>query len=137
LKGERRGGEHGVVRETLMRADEGSERLRHGKGEEEVRPGKLWLQMVLEPLLGCMLLTLRAMPMATGMMDPVVSLTAWALRETVAVMAALALLDGADSLAVRGGEVGVARKVCWRKGVKDIAVGGHGRSPCMRVLRRS
>ena len=28
-----------VVREALMRADEGSERLRDGEGEEEVRPG--------------------------------------------------------------------------------------------------
>jgi hypothetical protein len=37
----RRGGDQGVVREALRRADEGSERLRHGAGEEEVRPGQL------------------------------------------------------------------------------------------------
>ena len=39
--------EHGVVREALMRADAGSERLRHGEGEEEVRSGKLLLQVVM------------------------------------------------------------------------------------------
>src|SRR5712692_1176892 len=90
-----------------------------------------------EPWLRCMLLTLRAMTMATGMLDTVVSFTAWALREAVAVMAALAIADSAEGLAVHGGEVGGAFQICWRKGVKDIAEGGHGRSPYIRVLRRS
>src|SRR5882724_13582087 len=94
FEGERRGMEHGVVREALMRADEGSERLRHGEGEEEVRPGQLLLQVVGEPLLGCMLLTLRAMTIATGMMDAVVSPTALALVEAVTVMSAAAVSDG-------------------------------------------
>src|SRR2546427_3595404 len=60
FEGERRGMEHGVGREALMRADEGSERLRHGAGEEEVRPGQLLFEVVFKPLLGCMLLTLGA-----------------------------------------------------------------------------
>ena len=30
-----------------MGADEGSERLRDGEGEEEVRPGQLFVQVVL------------------------------------------------------------------------------------------
>ena len=77
----RRGGEQGVVREALMRADEGSERLRHGEGEEEVRPGQLFVQVVLEPLLGLMLLTLGTVAVATGMIDAVVPPTAWALVE--------------------------------------------------------
>ena len=68
--------EQGVVREALMRADEGSERLRDGEGEEEVRPGQLFVQVVLEPLLGCMLLTLGTVAVATGMIDAVVSPTA-------------------------------------------------------------
>jgi hypothetical protein len=71
------------------------------------------------------------------MIDTVVSFTAWALIEAVAVMAALAISDSADGLAVHSGEVGVAFQIFWRKGVKDIAEGGHGRSPCIRVLRRS
>jgi hypothetical protein len=72
----RRGVEHGVVREALMGADEGSECLRHGESEQEVRPGQLFPEVAGEPLLGCMLLTLRAMTIATGMMDAVVSPTA-------------------------------------------------------------
>src|SRR2546427_5675555 len=88
FEGERRGVEHGVVREALMRADEGSERLRHGEGEEEVRPGQLFFQMLVEPLLGCMLLTLRTVAVATGMMDAVVSPAAWALREAMAIVSA-------------------------------------------------
>ena len=111
-----------------MRADEGSQRLRDGAGEEEVRPGELLGEMVLEPLLGCMLLTLRTMAMATGMMDAVVAPTVLALRKAVAVRAALALLDGADDVAVGGGEVGVALQVFRRKGSEESAEGGHDRS---------
>src|SRR6185295_11407870 len=40
FEGCRRSVEHGVVREALMRADEGSEGLRDGESEEEVRPGQ-------------------------------------------------------------------------------------------------
>ena len=47
-----------------------------------------------------MLLALRTVPVATGMIDAVVFATTLALIEAVAVMAALALLDGADDLAV-------------------------------------
>ena len=129
--------QHGLVREAWMRADKGTQGLRDAEGEEAVRSGQLFFQVVGEPLLGFVLLTRRAMTIATGMMDAVLPSTVWALREARAVMAALALSAGADGLAVRGGEVGVALKVCWRTGVKDIAQGGHGRSPCMRALRRS
>ena len=65
-----------------------------------MRPGQLFLQVMLEPLLGCMLLTLGTMAVATGMMDAVLALTSVALRETVAVVSTLAVLDGADHLPV-------------------------------------
>ena len=120
-----------------MRADEGSERRRDGEGEQEVRPGQLCVQVVVEPLLGFMLLTLGAVAVATGMMDAVVFPTGGALLEAVSVVAALTVWEGADDLAVREGEGGVPCKVFWRKGGEDIAEGGHGRSPCMRVLRRA
>ena len=136
-EGCRRGGEQGLVREALMRADEGSERLRHGAGEQEVRPRELFVQVVLEPLLGCMLLTLRAVPVATGMIDAVLHATALALREAVSIVAALALWDGADDLAVCEGQMRVALQVRWRTGGAEVAQGGHGRSPCMRALRRA
>jgi hypothetical protein len=129
--------QHGLVGEALMRAEKGPQGLRDGEGEEAGRSGQLFFQVVREPLLGCMLLTLRAMTSATGMIDAVVPSTIVALREARSVMATLARSDSADGCAVRGGEVGRARKVCWRKGGKDIAEGGHGRSPCMRALRRS
>src|SRR5713101_9416178 len=80
----------GLVREALMRADEGSERLRDGKGEEEVWPGQLLLQVVCEPLLGLMLLTLGAVAIAAGMLDAVLPPTVWALIEAVVVVSALA-----------------------------------------------
>src|SRR5207247_6343415 len=82
--------EQGVVREALMRADEGSERLRDGKSKEEVRPGQLLLQVVCEPLLRFLLLTLGAVAIAAGMMDAVLPPTVLALREAVAVVSALA-----------------------------------------------
>jgi hypothetical protein len=132
-----RGGEHGVIGETLMRADEGTQGLRNGEGHKEVRSGQLLVQVMCEPLLGCMLLTLRTVAVPTGMVDAVLPSTAWALRETVPVVSAAAVLDGADDLAVRGGEVGRALQVCWRKGGEDSAQGDHGSRPCMRALRRA
>jgi len=86
-----------------MRTAERSEGLRHGEGEEEVRPGQLLLQVVREPLLGFMLLTLGAMTIATGMLDAVLLATAVAVIEAMAIVPALALWDGADDLAVGEG----------------------------------
>ena len=47
-----------------------------------------------------MLLTLRTVAVATGVIDAVLPPTALALREAVAIVSALALLDGADGLSV-------------------------------------
>ena len=65
-----------------------------------------------------MRLTLRAVAMATGMMDTVVLATALALGETVAVMPAAAVVDGADNLVVRGGEVGERSRDSGAKALK-------------------
>ena len=137
LEGRCRGLKQGVVREALMRADKWTQGLRDGEGDEEVWPGELFLQVVLEPLLGFMLLTLGTVTVATGMIDAVLSATAVALREAVSIVSTAAMAEGADDLAMRGGEVGVTLKVLWGKGGEDIAEGGHGRSPCMRALMRS
>ena len=128
---------HSLVREALLRADEGSKRLRDGKGEEAIRPGELLVQVRLEPLLGFMLLTLGTVAVATGMLDAVLLATPVALREAVTVGSAVALLAGAADLAVGEGQMGVALQGRCRKGGEDIAQGGHGRSPCLRALRRS
>ena len=74
---------------------------------------------------------------ATGMLDAVVPPTAGTLIETVTVMATAALLDGADDLAVCERQLGVALQVLGRKSSEDVTESGHGRSPCMRALRRS
>jgi hypothetical protein len=93
-----------------------------------VWPRQLFIEVMCEPLLGFRLLTLRAMTMATGMVHAVVAPTRVALRETVAVVPALALLDGADDLAVGEGQMRVALQVCWSKGGADLAESRHGRS---------
>ena len=65
-----------------------------------MRPGELLLQVVMKPLRGFMLLALGTVPVATGMMDAVVLATALAVREAMSRVSALAVLDGADALAV-------------------------------------
>ena len=137
LAGRCRGLQRGVVREALLRAEEGAERLRDGKGEEAVRPRELFVEVVLKPLRRCMLLALGAVAVATRMIDAVLSLTVGALREAMAIGAAAAGLDGADHLTVCGREVRRALQVCGRKGGADVPQGGHDSRPCMRVLRRS
>jgi hypothetical protein len=137
LEGRGRGLQQGVVREALMRAAEGAERLRDRQGAEAVQPRELWVAVGLKPLRRCLLLALGAVAVATRMLDAVVSLTVWALREARAIGAAAAVLDGADPLTVCGGKGRRALQVCGRKGGADIPQGGHGRRPCMRVWRRS
>ena len=129
--------QQGLVREALMRTDKRSQRLWDGAGEEKVRPGELLIEVVLEPLLGCMLLPLETVAVATGVIETVLSVTGWALREAVAVMAAAAVLDGAADLAVREGKVGRTLQVLGHNGGADLTEDGPGRSPCMRALRRS
>jgi hypothetical protein len=136
FKGFGRGFAHGLVREAWTRADDGTQGFRNGEGAEAMRPGKLFLQMVGEPLRGCRLRALGTVAGATGVIDAVCFPTAWALIEAMPIMAAAAVLAGADDLAVRG-EGGRALPVFWCQGGADIAEGGHGRSPCLRALRRS
>ena len=136
LEGRCRRLQQGVVREAVMRADEGAERLRDRKGEEEVRPRELFVEVVLKPLLRCMLLALGAVAVATRMLDAVLSLTVWALREAMAVRAAAAVLDGTDDLAVCGGEVGRARKGLRGEGVEDSAEGRQAWQPRLSASRR-
>jgi hypothetical protein len=50
------------------------------------------------------------------MIDVMLSATGWALIEAGAVRTAVALFDGADDLAVRGGERRRALQVLWGRG---------------------
>jgi hypothetical protein len=123
--------------DVLMRAEKRAQGLRDGAGKEKVGARELCLQVVVEPLLGCMLLALWTVPVAACVIDAVLVATGVARREALSVMATWALLDGADDLTVRGGEGGRALQRLWRQGVDDVADGGHGRSPCMRALMRT
>ena len=120
----------------MVRAYAGAAYRRHGEGEEEVRPGQLLLQVVLEPLPGLMLLALGTVAVATSMLDAVVPPTAGARIEAVAIVSASALWEGADDHAVCEGQMRVARQVLGRKRSEDLTESGHGRSPCIRALRR-
>jgi hypothetical protein len=89
-----------VVCEALMGADKRAQGLRDGAGAEEGRPGPLCVQLVLEPLVGLMRRALGTMPVPAGRRDTVVRATPWALREAVALVSALARLDGVEDCAV-------------------------------------
>ena len=95
--------------------------------------GQLFFHVMVEPLLRFVLLTLRAMTIATGVLDRVLSPTALALIEAVTVMSAAAVLDGTDDFAVCSGELGIALQVFWGKRREDRAEGGHDRSLPFRV----
>ena len=127
----------GLGSHAWLRAEKGTQGLRDSEGEEKVRPRELFGQVVLEPRLSFLLLALGTVPVATGTIDAVFFPTALALRAAVAVMAALALLDGTDGLTVCSGEGGIALQGLRGKSREDIAERRHGSSPCMRALRRS
>jgi hypothetical protein len=101
-----------------------------------VRPGQRFAQGVMEPLLGCMLLALGTVPVATGMMDPVLLAPAVALRAAVSGVSTAALLQGADGLLVAEREMRVACEILVSTGSADILAGAHGRRPCMSELMR-
>jgi hypothetical protein len=137
LAGCGRGVAHGRGGQALGRADAGLEGRRHGEGPQEVRPGPLWVEVVGEPLLGFVLLPLGTVAVATGRVDAVLSPAGWALIQTMALVSAGAVWAGADDLAVDEGQLGGARQVRGGEGRADLTQGRHGRSPCMRPLRRS
>jgi hypothetical protein len=127
----------GLGSKALLRAEKGTQGLRDREGEEKRRPRELLIQVVLEPLWSFLLLALGTMPVATGTIDAVFFPTALALREAVAVMAALARLDGTDGLTVCSGEGGIALQGLRGTSREDIAESRHGSSPCLSALRRS
>ena len=56
--------EQGLVGDWLMRADKRAQGLRDGEGQEKVGSRELFLQLVVEPLLGFMRLALWTVPVA-------------------------------------------------------------------------
>jgi len=127
----------GLGRGAWIRAQQGPQGLRARAGEEAVRP-RAWLGAVVRtPLGSCLQLALGPGPAATRTMAAVLCLTALALREAGGGRAALALGAGADDLAGSEGERGVVLQIRGRTGGAELAEGGHGGRPCMRVGRRA
>ena len=98
--------EHSLVGEGGVGATEGAQCLRHREGDQEVRSWELLLELVVQPRLGFVVLTLGTMPIAAGMMDTVVLSTGGAGIEAVAVCPCTAAADGVNDLA--GGRWGGA-----------------------------
>jgi hypothetical protein len=129
--------EQGRIGSALMRADKGSEGFGDGEGDEKVRPGKLFVELFVEPVLSFMILTLGAVAIAAGVVDAVLPATALAVIEAVSIVSALAVLNGTNGLVVGERQMGIALEVLWRVGLADVADGGHEASPCMRALMRA
>jgi hypothetical protein len=68
-----------------MRAAKGSQGLGDGEGDEEIGTWHLLVELMLEPELGVVVLTLRTVPITTGMIDAMRLATAWAGVEAVAI----------------------------------------------------
>src|SRR5215510_16322999 len=70
FEGFRRRLEHGLVGQPGMRAAAGAQGFRDGKGDEAVRSWELFVELLVEPLLRLLVLTLWTMAIATGMREP-------------------------------------------------------------------
>lgn len=64
--GSRGSGKQGGVGEARVAADEGTEVLRDGEGDEEMRRGEMAVDLALEPLAGFSVLTLGTMAVAAA-----------------------------------------------------------------------
>ena len=113
-----------------------AQRLRHREGDQAGRSRQRLRELVVQPQLGCVVLTLGTMPMAAGMMDAVVLSTGVTGREARAVCPCPAAADGVDGLVVGGGEVRMTRNVLRGRGGAEGAYGGHDGNPRMSASRR-
>ena len=114
-----------------MGAAQGSQRFRHGAGEQDGHPRQLWIEWVGQPLRSVLMRTWWTVSMATGMGDVMLWSTPGAGIEALAVGAGAAAADGVKGLVVRGREMGSARDRLWGVGGADVAYGEHDDSPRM------
>lgn len=92
--------------------------------------GELTFHLFLQPLPGLMVLTSRAMAIATGAIDPVELATFFALINGDPRSFSTTGDDGIDDFTVdmRHG-LGIAFQVLRAEGSEDLIDGGHGRVP--------
>ena len=92
--------EHCAIGSLLVRAAEGPNLLRHGKGEQEVVAGQSSLQLRFQPLAAFMILALRTVPIAAGAVDKMFLAAVVALIDSNAVLSGTAVDDGIDGFFV-------------------------------------
>ena len=79
--------EHGFIRDPLVRADEITEVFGHRESDHKVRSWKVPVELFCEPFLCFVMLTVGAMPVATGTVDEVSLSATLALVEAHSVLA--------------------------------------------------
>ena len=99
-----RGLEQGGVTAALMAAQERAQRLGHGEGEHEVMPGQLAGKLALQPRLGLVMLTARAMPIAAAAGNHMRLGASLALIERAAGLGAATPADRPDHLLMMAGD---------------------------------
>jgi hypothetical protein len=122
--------EQGRVSRLLVFTNESAQTLGDGKREQEMMTGELPLDLFLEPLLGLMMLTGRAMTISTGAIDPMELPTLLALVKGNAVDLGATGDDGIDDFAVSfRHELGIALQILGAEGSEDLIDWGHGPTP--------
>jgi hypothetical protein len=122
-----RGCEHGIVRGTLVAADEGVELLGSGEGDQEVMPWHLPLHLFMEPLMSLVILTGGAVAVSAGAEEEMGFAASVALIEGGPEGLSFAVDDGTDDLEVIGGHgVFESVHVLWTVASEDVIDGSHG-----------
>ena len=119
FEGFRRRLEHGLGGQPGMRAAEGAQGFRDGKGDEEGRSWELFVELLVEPLPRLLVLTLGTMAMAAGLRETVLLSTALAGIKAVAVGTGATCADSLHGFEVCRRQVGVACEVLCAIGIED------------------
>lgn len=111
-----------------MTANECSQLLGHGKGDQKVLTAKAAVQLPVEPLPGFLVLAVGTMPIAATPMDMVVFAAGAALVNRQTVVAGAAVDDGRDDFLMDVGHlVAIAVLIIGAEKFKDLFNGCHGR----------
>jgi hypothetical protein len=126
-----------LVSEPGVRATKSPQGLGDGEGDEEMGTWHLFVELVLKPELGVVMLTLRTMPIAASMIDAMRLATTWAGVEAVAIGASSTSTDGPDGFEMCRRQVGVAVDVLRGISVEDGSHRDHGCTARITELMRS
>jgi hypothetical protein len=114
----------------LVVSDEAAQNLWDGKGEQEMMPGELVLDLFLQPLPGLMVLTGRAMAVPAGAIDPMELATIFALIKGETTGLGATVDNGVNDFAMDfRHDLGIAFQVLGAEGSEDLIDRGHGLAP--------